>query len=194
MAAPLDEQLVVNQTPPLADKVILFCVIFKYTSESEDERMRVGIRFGRSRKMLWVRFSKSRQIVLQCLELTVRKARSSLCWVRSQGWKWRQKCWSLSHVWLFVQLFVTPWTVAHQVSLSVGYPRQEYWSGLPFPPPGDLPNSGIEPGSLTLQVDSLPSELPGKPSQGWFCWAELLTDTSVWWRWFWQWPLSALLS
>ena len=44
-----------------------------------------------------------------------------------------------------VQLFATPWTVAHYVPLSMGFSRQEYWSGLPFPPPGDLPNPGIEP-------------------------------------------------
>jgi len=47
----------------------------------------------------------------------------------------------LSHV----QLFATPWTVAYQASLSMGFSRQEYWSGLPFPPPGDLPNPGIKP-------------------------------------------------
>ena len=46
----------------------------------------------------------------------------------------------------------------------MGFPRQEYWSGLPFPSPGDLSDPRIEPRSLTLQVDSLPSELPGKPS------------------------------
>ena len=45
----------------------------------------------------------------------------------------------------------------------MGFPRQEYWSGLPFPSPGDLPNPGIEPGCLALQEDSLPSEPPGKP-------------------------------
>ena len=48
-----------------------------------------------------------------------------------------------------VQLFATPWTVAHQDPLSVGFSRQEYWSGFPFPPPGALPNPGIEPASLT---------------------------------------------
>ena len=58
-----------------------------------------------------------------------------------------------------VQLLVILWTVAHQTPLI----RQEYWSGLPFPSPGDLPNPGIEPGSLTFQADSLPSEPPGKP-------------------------------
>ena len=49
-----------------------------------------------------------------------------------------------SHVWLFV----TPWTVAHQAPLSMGFSRQEYWSGLPCPPAGDLPDSGIEPATL----------------------------------------------
>ena len=53
---------------------------------------------------------------------------------------------SLSHV----QLFATPWTVACQVLLSMGFPRQEYWSRLPFPPPGDLPNLGIEPAPPAL--------------------------------------------
>ena len=65
----------------------------------------------------------------------------------------------LSHV----QLFVTPGTVAHQAPLSMGLSRQEYWSGLPFPPPGDLPNPGIKPKSPALQADALPSESPGKP-------------------------------
>jgi len=55
-----------------------------------------------------------------------------------------------------VRLFVTSWTVVHQASLCVGYSRQEYWSGLPFPSPEDLPNPGIEPGSPALQADSLP--------------------------------------
>ena len=57
-----------------------------------------------------------------------------------------------------VQLFETPWTVAYQAPQSMEFSRQEYWSGLPFPPPGDLPNPGIEPGSPTLQADALPSE------------------------------------
>ena len=57
----------------------------------------------------------------------------------------------------------TPWTVARQVPLSMGFSRQEYWSGLLFPSPGDLPNPGIEPRSPALQADSLPAELPGKP-------------------------------
>ena len=57
----------------------------------------------------------------------------------------------------------TPWTVAHQAPPSMGFSREEYWSGVPFPSPEDLLNSGIEPGSPTLHADSLPSELPGKP-------------------------------
>ena len=61
-----------------------------------------------------------------------------------------------------VQLFGTPWTIAHQAPLSMEFSRQEYWSGLPFPPPGDLPDPGIEPGSPTLQANTLPSEPPGK--------------------------------
>ena len=61
-----------------------------------------------------------------------------------------------------VQLFVIPWTVSYQASPSVGFSRQEYWSGLPLPSPGDLPNPGIEPRSPTLQADALPSEPLGK--------------------------------
>ena len=61
-----------------------------------------------------------------------------------------------------VQLFVTPQTVAHQTPLSMGFSRQEYWSGLPFPSLGDLPNPGIEPGSPTFQADALTSKPPGR--------------------------------
>ena len=61
-----------------------------------------------------------------------------------------------------VPLFATPWTIVHQVPLSMEFSRQEYWTGWPFPSPGDLPNLGIEPESLALQADSLPSEPPGK--------------------------------
>ena len=61
-----------------------------------------------------------------------------------------------------VQLFATPWTVAYQVPPSMGFSRQEYWSVLPFPSPGDLPNPGIEPRSPTLRADALPSQPPGK--------------------------------
>ena len=56
-----------------------------------------------------------------------------------------------------------PWIAAHQAPLSIGFPRQGNWSGLPVPSPGDLPDPGIKPRSPVLQVDSLPSEPPGKP-------------------------------
>ena len=58
---------------------------------------------------------------------------------------------------------VTLWTVTHQVPLFMGFSRQEYWSGLPCPPAGDLPDPGIEPKSPALEADSLRSEPPGKP-------------------------------
>ena len=68
-----------------------------------------------------------------------------------------------------VRLFATPWTLAHQILLSMEFTRQEYWSGLPFPPLGDLPNSGLEPSSLAspaLAGGFFVSVLLGKP-QGW---------------------------
>ena len=65
-----------------------------------------------------------------------------------------------------VRLFATPWTVSCQSPLSMGFSRQEYWSRLPFPSPGDLPDPGIEPGSPTLHADSLPSGPSGKPWLG----------------------------
>ena len=78
------------------------------------------------------------------------------------GEKFKECLWSkvksLSYVWLFA----TPWTVAYEAPPSLGFSRQEYWSGLPFPSPGDIPNPGIEPGSPLLQADTLPSEPPGK--------------------------------
>ena len=61
-----------------------------------------------------------------------------------------------SRVWLFA----TPWTVAHQAPLSMGLSWQEYWSGLPFPPPGDLPGPGIEPMALHWQADSFITSTP----------------------------------
>ena len=76
-------------------------------------------------------------------------------WISCQVmWKWVK---SLSRV----QLFATPWTVAYQASLSMGFSRQEYWSGLPFPSPGDLPDPGIEPRSPALEAAALTSEPQG---------------------------------
>ena len=81
--------------------------------------------------------------------------------------------------------FGTPWTVAHQVPPSMGFLRQEYWSGLPYPFPGDLPNPGIKPGSPALQAESLPSE-PGNKCSTLF-WIQILKSPkspafrSHWW-------------
>ena len=93
-------------------------------------------------------------------------------WKRLDGWRILCSCQVASWVGIFpevtvlnrVQLFATPWTVACQAPLSMGFSRQEHWSGLPFPSPGDLPDPGIIPGSPTLQANSLPAEPPGKPS------------------------------
>ena len=63
----------------------------------------------------------------------------------------------------WVQLCATPWTVAYQAPLSLGFSRQEYWSGLPFPSPGDLLDPGIQLVSPALKADALPSKTPGKP-------------------------------
>ena len=61
---------------------------------------------------------------------------------------------------------MNPWTIACQAPLSMEFSRQEYWSGLPFPSPGDLPNPGTEPTSPVFQADSSPSKPPGKPYKG----------------------------
>ena len=76
--------------------------------------------------------------------------------------------------------FATLWTVARQAPLSKGFSRQEYWSGLLCPPPGDCPNPGIKPRSPTLQVDSLPSELPGKALYTDILYWSFYTDTLYW--------------
>ena len=73
---------------------------------------------------------------------------------REKMWKWK--------LLNLVQLFVTSWTIAHHAPLSMEFSRQEYWSGLLFPSPGDLSDPGIEPGSPSFQADSLPTERPGK--------------------------------
>ena len=80
-----------------------------------------------------------------------------------------------------VQFFATPQAVARQASLSMGFSRQESWSGLPFASPGDFPDPGIEPGSPALQGDSLPSEPPGKLqwSSAW----ETVTMSLMAWNW-----------
>ena len=90
------------------------------------------------------------QTILQlCLELIPKYACFRIVW------KWKSfNC---------IQLYATPWTGACQAPLSMEFHRQIYWSELPFPPPGDLPNPAIEPRSPTLQEDVLPSEPQGNP-------------------------------
>ena len=80
---------------------------------------------------------------------------------------------SFSDVWLFATL----WTVVHQAPLSMGFSRQEFWSGLPFPPPGDLPNPGIEPASPALAGRFFTTETPGKPKPP-FTWRHF-----QFWKW-----------
>ena len=75
---------------------------------------------------------------------------------KNYSFDWSEVKWSHS----VVSDSATPWTVAHQAPPSMGFSRQEYWSGLPFPSPGDLPNPGIKPRSPTLQADALTSEPP----------------------------------
>ena len=82
----------------------------------------------------------------------------------SATWKATISACVLSHI-SGVQLCANPWTVAHQALQSMRFSRQKYWSGLPFPPPGDLPTPGIEPVSLALKVDSLPVE-PARKTLG----------------------------
>ena len=94
---------------------------------------------------------------------------------------------SLSHVWPFA----TPWTVAHQVLLSMGFFRQEYCSGLPFPSPGNLPNPGIEPRSPALQADTLTSYLAltlGKSGSPLISWSQNASDSHTWNLSFHAWP------
>ena len=83
------------------------------------------------------------------------------CTIFKPGW-WggrvlvtRGSCWSEVKLLSRVRLFATPWTVANRAPPSMGFSRQEYWSGLPFPSPGELPDPGIEPKSPALQMDSL---------------------------------------
>ena len=82
----------------------------------------------------------------------------------------------LSRVWLFA----TPWTVTYQAPLSIRFPKQEYWSGLPFPSPRDLPDSGIEPRSPALQADALPTEPPGKALLYVYMYIDIYTFQSLW--------------
>ena len=80
----------------------------------------------------------------------------------SNAWKWKVKVKLLSRAWLLA----TPWTVAYQAPPSMGFSMQEYWSGLPFPPPGDLPDPEIEPATPTLAGGFCTTVPPMKPTVG----------------------------
>ena len=84
-------------------------------------------------------------------------------WVQPLGWEDPLEKGKATHSCILA--WRIPWTVGHQAPPSMGFSRQEYWSGLPFPSPGDLPDPGIEPGSPALQADALTSEPPGKPNK-----------------------------
>ena len=86
--------------------------------------------------------------------------------VRSSHRKVKERKWKKVKSFSRVRLLVTRWTVAHQAALSVGFSRQEYWSRLPFPSPGDLPDPGMEPRSPALRADTLTSEPPGDQNKG----------------------------
>ena len=88
--------------------------------------------------------------------LSHEEGHSAIC---NNRWTLKAKVKLLSHA----RFLVTPWIATYQAPPSMGFSRQECWSGLPFPSPGDLPNLGIEPGSPALQADALSSEPPGKP-------------------------------
>ena len=98
------------------------------------------------------------QLISQSMDTRLHTSKYSF-YCKTPKVKVKGKVKSLSHV----RLFATLWTIAHQAPLSTGFSRQEYWSGLPFPSPGDLPNPGIEPRSPSLQADALTSEPLGKP-------------------------------
>ena len=87
-----------------------------------------------------------------------------------------------------VQLFVTPW-----IPLSMGFSRQEYWSGFPYPPPWDLPDSGIEPRSLALQADSLLFESPRKPNKSSTSKKKVLKKSLIFVRWSDESPLALMV-
>ena len=116
-----------------------------------------------------VKFSGSFQSLCQIPRLgnllwVLEKHRSASVSVGSLGPDVHKALFEANHgAFVCVWLFTIPWTVAHQVPLSVEFSREEYWSRLPFPSPGDLPDPGIKPRSPALQADSLPSEPLEKP-------------------------------
>ena len=121
------------------------------SKDGEADRCTKLCSLGRRRHGKWPKI-----IVLCSKEITLAKHLGST-------WRLEYRHACVFSLFSCVRLFVTPWTVAYQAPLPMGFSRQECWSGLPCPPPEDLPNSGIKPRSPTLQTDSLASEPPGKP-------------------------------
>ena len=127
------------------------CDWAQYNSRTDFERLWSKKQFYKNRLFCGL----IKVILLSLVTLSILKKKKSKC-------ERKQKltltllcvCVRLSRV----RLFTTPWTVAHQAPLSMVFSRQEYWSDLPCPPPGHLPNPGIKPSSLALQADPLPSE------------------------------------
>ena len=116
--------------------------------------------------LLWMQLQ---QLSQGCSEASSLWVCFYICFCLFNYFRWLT-CELLSHV----QLFATPQTITHQAPLLMGFSRQEYWSGLPFPSPEDLLDSGIEPWSPALQTDSLPFELQGNPSVNQMSHLELL--------------------
>ena len=112
--------------------------------------------------------------------------------------QWLHNCACVLTCFSCVQLFATLWLIALHAPLSMGFSRQEYWGALPCPPPGDLPNPGIEPRSLTLQADSLPAKPQGKSKNTGMGSLSLLqqifpTQESNRGLWHWRWILYQLI-
>ena len=147
----------------LQNKVFLFHSFISSESKGEKERYKhVNAEFQR----IIARRDKKAFLSDQCKELEaynrMGKTRNLFKKIRDTKGTFHAK-WNEVKSLSRVRLFATPWTVPRQTPLSMGFSRQEYWSGLPFPSPGDLPDSRIETRSPALDADTLTSEPPGKP-------------------------------
>ena len=153
-------QLILNSylyTPSLKVKVALLCPLWDPMDCSPWGSSVRWLLQARMLKWVSISFSRESSWPRDWTQVFCIAGRCFNLWATREA-LWKVKVKLLSHVWLFV----TPWTVAHQAPPLTGLSRQEYWSGLPFPSPGDLPNPGIEPRSPALKADALTSEPPGK--------------------------------
>ena len=133
----------------------LGCLNFHYTCERHRVNHYILIKYQYLRKITVLDTNK--WILPLCLPRNTTVGKLGYSKIRylagSRSYEWSE----------WVSNSATLWTVTHQAPPSMGFSRQEYWSGLPFPSPGDLPDPGIKPRSPTLQADALTSETPGKP-------------------------------